>query len=555
MVLVLPLAACSKEDPKPVSASASVSADKASKVQTPDGALAVTIPKGAASGEGTLQVAAADAGAGEPGWEVTLTGARLVGDAVLRFKWAPTQPDEPLPLITYSDGPSTGTPTVVQDAIVGGGFVEVRTNHFSFWQIQPWGTTLDQAKAWVSDSLDKMLSSGANGHEPTCQNESDVRKAGYKVTSDSGRRVYWCLGKENGHVVLKAVNARGYATQAEVQPGLVKTSVAVDDLEASLIKLIPSPPAIRGNSAALLPAAGEATYRVDGQKKVELTVRPDGSALMYSALLFGVDTLLMVLAKQNIKGVEGQVVVALTGLSCMSALTDMASTEIDSVGSAQDFLYKALQMSLSCVALAAKDIDLGLITNTFVGPLVWLMTGVSTVFNSVVAGAETLIDLNNYRIQVTPPVPVAAPAAKCGAKDLGLNLGGATGPAADKARKLYRAVIACDKDTLVRIATADDTELSLGMTTPEEAFAIPNPEDRYSELSRLLSVRPAVDSNGTVYWPWSDPDTGEPDVAALVKAGLIPAGTDGGAKELGMYIGFRLSIGADGKLGWFAEGE
>lgn len=553
MLLLLPAAACSKDDQKPVTATASVSADQAAQVRTPDGALAVTIPKGAVDGEGTLQVAPGDPTAGKAGWQITLTGAKLVGDAVLRFKWAPAQLGEPLPLITYSDSQaSSGAPTVVRDASAAGGFVEVRTNHFSFWQIRDWGSVLDQVRTTVFDKLDSVLSAAGSGREPKCENEDAVRKAGYKVTSDGGRRVYWCLGKEDDTVVLKVVNARGYGVDVEAAPGVVLTSSNLEDLQASVAKLIPVAPMMGGNTVSLLPSGEQADYRLDGkgQHQTGVNVQPSTRAYLVSALLLGVDSYLLVAGAAGVTVPEKKMVTALKGLSCMDSLTAMATTEPDSAPAAVDFFTKALQMSFGCAEAAGESLGaLGVVG----GGVSWVMSALSVAANTRTMAVDAVLDWTGYEVRITKPKP--KPVLTCGAKDLGLNLREVTGPAADKARKLYRAVVACDKDALVRIATQDGTELSLGMTTPSKAFAIPNPEDRYSMLSRLLSVRPTVDTDGTVYWPWADPDTGLPDVAELQKAGLLPAGSDGGVKELGMYIGWRLSITKNGKLGWFAAGE
>jgi hypothetical protein len=134
--------------------------------------------------------------------------------------------------------------------------------------------------------------------------------------------------------------------------------------------------------------------------------------------------------------------------------------------------------------------------------------------------------------------------ANCGAKDHGLNVGEAKGAVADKARQIHQAVVACDEAALVRIASEDATELGNGLLTPQEMFAMPDTQNRYDPISRLLSVRPGIDEDGNVFWPWRDPVTGAPDADELEEAGL----GDGGYQELGIYIGWFMRITAQGQF-------
>ena len=555
VMAVLTLAACASDEPEAILSAAAVAPDRSSTAQSVDGGLVVEIPEGAVSGEGRVQIDASADAAGLPGWTVTLSGTRLVGDAVLRFRWSPTQPGEPLPMITQADTATVdGSPVggVTRD----GEFLVVRTDHFSFWQIRPWEAVLEQAKAWVADTLDRLLSAAGEGRAPTCENEAAVREEGYGITSDSGRRVYWCVGEEDDKVVLKLVNARGYGVSAESTPGLALTSKATDDVVASIARLIQAPPSKADNTVSLLGSGAEATYEVSGEQPVGVMVTPDAGAYLLSALMFGIDTYTWVAGNVGVQGAEQKLLAALEGLSCMNSFMGMATTELTSAAAARDFFGKALEMSFSCVALAAGKVDLGVINRVVVQPLVWVMTGLSTAANGLVAAIDSAMDWSGYQVVITPPMPTRSPTVStdCGAEDFGLNVAGLTGPAADRARQIYDAAVACDKAALVQIARQDDTELSLGLTSPEEAFAIPSPENRYWLITRLMSLRPGVHGD-TLFWPWADEETGRPDFDELEASGLVGPGARAGFEEIGLYMGWRMTISPQGDWIWFAEGE
>ncbi|HQZ86594.1 MAG TPA: hypothetical protein PLB21_13350 [Actinomycetota bacterium] len=102
-------------------------------------------------------------------------------------------------------------------------------------------------------------------------------------------------------------------------------------------------------------------------------------------------------------------------------------------------------------------------------------------------------------------------ARSCGAIDPGFAIEGVTdNPAVETARAIYDAAVACDSEALTRLAVRDQTELSLGVMTVDEAFAIPNSHDRYWAITRMLSLPPYVHSDN-ISWPYRDEDTGEVD--------------------------------------------
>lgn len=133
-----------------------------------------------------------------------------------------------------------------------------------------------------------------------------------------------------------------------------------------------------------------------------------------------------------------------------------------------------------------------------------------------------------------------------------------TAKAAAKAKALYTAVLACDSQTLTRLATGDKTSLSFGATTPQQAFALPGDKERYAALATLLSMTPVPDIDGTLTPKVFSERYGDDEAAwaEVVRVGLV---TQAQARLMrldnGQYVGYRLGIASDGTWTYLIAGD
>ena len=387
--------------------SATVSPDEKTKVASADGALRVTVPAGAVDGPGKLSVTSVEGPDGQSGWSIALDGAELVGKATLRFAMPDLEEGEPVPLVGFNEEASA--PLTPVRAKVDGDELVVTTPHFSNWFTDRWADLRDRVMPDIQDRFDRLLSAAGEGKQPRCADEKGVRADGYTVTSDSGRRVYWCLGRENGAIVLKTVNARGYAVASEATPGL--SDAAVDSPWAWLADRLTAPPYKRGNHVDPVPSGADATYIVDeaavaGSRAAGVTLRADAGAYLVSTTAFAVDTMTMLLAKTGTGKTRGDIIAALKGASCLNAFVSMASTRLSSPADAQTFLSDALTMSFDCVEAVVRDFDFGWVLQSVVQPLMWLWSGALTAVNGVVAAVDTASEtfgVVGYTITITGP--------------------------------------------------------------------------------------------------------------------------------------------------------
>lgn len=93
------------------------------------------------------------------------------------------------------------------------------------------------------------------------------------------------------------------------------------------------------------------------------------------------------------------------------------------------------------------------------------------------------------------PAPQECSAGSMGAPEL--QVGDAGEPVAAAAQRLVDAALTCDSETLIEMATQDETLLSLGITEPGSTFGLPEPSTQpYATLVDVLtSGPPAIITN------------------------------------------------------------
>ncbi len=387
----------------PATDAGSVVPDRDSVIRTEDDGPVVSIPSGSVSGPGQVRVEPVTAVDGARGWSIELDGAQLVGRATIRFPLSGLEPDEPAPLVTYSetiDGQRILAPDVVRD----GDDLVVTTGHFSFWWTEKLSTVRDATTQWLRQKYDGLAGAG-NGTQPDCPGEQSVRDAGYDITSDDGNRVYWCFGTDGDTPVLKAVNARGYAVAVEYTPGLNVERTDRRGLLDHAAELLRPPPAGRGNSVELVPSGGGIDFSVTGGggRTVGMMVTPNAGAYLLTALAFAADTYTMVLDRVGARDAAGTLLSTLQGEQCLVAFSELAVTDIAGPGDAARFFEKALGMAMSCAGTALSNADLGPVLSTVVAPVLWIVNGVRTAAVGV-TGAIDSLDTTGYRVVVTKPV-------------------------------------------------------------------------------------------------------------------------------------------------------
>ncbi|MFE9959207.1 hypothetical protein [Micromonospora sp. NPDC005299] len=194
--------------------------------------------------------------------------------------------------------------------------VRFATDHFSIFNAI--GVNLGELLTGFREDFIDPLSGGAsaNAREPECPDESGARGDGYRISSDSGSTVYWCLGKSGTDRILTIVNNRRYPLMLET--GLPVLRKPGGELWAKAARLAPL-------NTVLLPPRESVTFRASLGVGSASTVRTsfDGFAWSIYALYVGVDSLLKLLTKLGYAVNTPKVEIAdrlITATSCADSL-------------------------------------------------------------------------------------------------------------------------------------------------------------------------------------------------------------------------------------------
>lgn len=142
-----------------------------------------------------------------------------------------------------------------------------------------------------------------------------------------------------------------------------------------------------------------------------------------------------------------------------------------------------------------------------------------------------------------------------------LSAEGVPPEAADTALTLLQAAVTCDEDTLVTMATQDETSPSFGGRSAEEVLALPDAEERYLVLAVLLTeTEPTTIDSGVVTfyaWPEAHGPGGptEEQWEDLVDAGLYTQEEVDLLRQMDGYLGWRVGIAEDGRWQFFIAGD
>ncbi len=383
-----------------------------------DGSPEVTIPGSAISGEGRLQVKPVALPENRSGWAIDMDGAQLIGEATLVFINV-VEDGEPAPLVGFNESPSHPVQYVL-DAEVSGRDLVVRTTHFSNWLTQKWDWLMDQARG----ELDRIYRDSGTGEQPQCELEAEARAGGVSVTSDSGGRVQWCLGrKPDGSTVLKVNNSRGYAVSAERTPGLTMADRSLDfgQMVPRLAKYITAP-SKRGNVIDIIGPGETVEYKVDESSGLKgMNLQPSPPAYLATALWFGIQTATMAFEGTNLLGKVpvDKIGAAIDAADCVAGFQGMATADVTNGKAAANYLDGALGTVMSCmgevIERVAMDDAPEQILKNFVAvrlaqAMSWLWSGLKIVGSGFAAAADTALNYKGYTIALTYPA-AATPAA------------------------------------------------------------------------------------------------------------------------------------------------
>lgn len=129
-------------------------------------------------------------------------------------------------------------------------------------------------------------------------------------------------------------------------------------------------------------------------------------------------------------------------------------------------------------------------------------------------------------------------------------------PTTARATEVLELAAACDLDGLAALAQQEETHLSFGLVSPQEAFSGDEGAERAAAITTLLTLfQPGQDTPDAPY-RWPGAVESDEDWALLVDAGLYTQDEVELMRGSGMgYTGWRVGVDASGQWSFLVAGD
>lgn len=318
-------------------------------------------------------------------------------------------PDETAVILLAADSPTGPWEPLETGQQLADGTIEATTSHFSWFTaiLAPFVDIVNEARRIFDDATAGFV---AEAEQPLCEGEAEARQV-VEITSTSSDAVKWCLGVENGTIILRVTNNRRYALQAS-HAGMSVIDAGVDPTSIAQLSTYVDP------ALALLSVRRPATLSVDATT-ASMNVEFNGLADSLYQLQVGIETALSLLSKFGVSGDRYEAVATLLqGAKCAETLNDPTGGNI--IGNCFDAKSILTAFGPKAVFVAA------LMT---VAPLIEFFHSRFNAIGDVISGRD------RYTISVTP---VAHPETQQPTPVSGVLAEGSTG---DEVRRLQQELV------------------------------------------------------------------------------------------------------------------
>lgn len=168
-----------------------------------DGIVEVTVPPGAISNSGTLQISLGEnPNTPNPAIKIDLIGAGIVAPIELRF--AVADPTHAPDIVNYWNGTSWASEPVTFDEANNVAIATV--DHLSWWNPVSWCWTCIADKLWQASG--QLI--GSRGTAPTCTTAPPAWVTELITNPSASAPILACVESNDGRAVIRATNNRGY---------------------------------------------------------------------------------------------------------------------------------------------------------------------------------------------------------------------------------------------------------------------------------------------------------------------------------------------------------
>lgn len=407
-----------------------VGGGSAATLRMPGGAT-VTVPADAVSGKGRL-VGSVLTSPPSPGtglsvghaYDFHLTGAKLTGQVTLTLPAPPAaavdgDPGPDTALLAYYDQTTRQWTPVPSTYDPVHHTVTAQSPHLSWW----WPFRLDfgPIKTGLTNALKTVVGVNDHAEEPTCPGADQLKADGFVVGSDHADApvLKSCAGVSGGHAQVSIANNRGYAMSVEYPDQWTATTTSADDVDQAIAAWVSQKISVasRGRKVAIVPAGQTITLTAVGSQNPIVTVTADGQAYLLTALLYGIDTLGMVLGKipgtkmPSPSALATAVKTLITSSQCIREGIDIARTDAGTISGVKDVFTRGYKLAIGCLQdewEVAYGVTAG-IAAFVLGAIDWLITGVEDVIQGLVATVDSIHYFSGINFSVQGPSSAASP--------------------------------------------------------------------------------------------------------------------------------------------------
>ena len=384
----------------------------------------VQVPAHAVSGSGTLAGSRIQPPAAAPR-NMTLAGPTFKLEVVsthLKGKVKLTLPVPPLPasassgpdaalLAYYSTSKRAWIPVPAAYDPAAHTLTAI-TPHLSIWTVLrvDTGKLLVGATSLLKGFLDISSTTG----QPSCPGHDSLSAAGITTASDKGDLAKWCAGVASGQPLLRVADNRHYAVEADYPPSWQAshvgdsdplTSQILDDVDKALS------PAPAGGASAIIPGGETEQFTVPAGTAGQVGVQPSSEAYLVDALLYGAQTLSMVMddlpgaPASNVSKTSKVIKLALESEDCAAGADHLLQDKITSAATAGQYFRDDVDWAVGCLG---KEWEVGYGLSGAIGSFVvsvvlWFADGIRLVVDGVKALIDSVVYWRSYRIAVGSP--------------------------------------------------------------------------------------------------------------------------------------------------------
>lgn len=403
----------------------SVSAGNSSTLRMANG-LSIKIPRNAAAGTGTLSGSLTQPPApapdgmsfAGPAYRLEVTGAKLTGQVQLTVPVPPVAgsgaaagPDAAL--LAYYDTSSRAWVPVAASYDPAKHTLTALTPHLSVWTV----LRVDTAKllSGAVNLLKGFLDISSTTGQPSCPGQDLLASNGVQVASDKGDLVKWCAGVTDGQPLLQVADNRHYAVQADYPADWAASHVGdTDPLTERIVTDVAQAlsPSANGGASVIIPGGEREQFTVPSGVVGEVEVRPSSEALLIDAILYGADTLQMVMddVLGDILGVpaadltktDRAIHLALQVKDCVTEADNLLEAKVTSASTAGQLFRSAVDWAVGCLSDQWKTAyglsgEIGMFV---VSVVLWLADGIRLVVDGMQAAIDSAIYWRSYRIAI-----------------------------------------------------------------------------------------------------------------------------------------------------------